>query len=241
MKRVKAKWTMKVTPETKLLVRVGDKVAGGEVYGKETTEIIQVVDMSAVLSKLSTKCLLELNSKKGEEVNEGDVLVAEPGWFGKKILATFSGKIIDIDEFFNVRITNGNKKIRDVTTPVGGKVSKIDDTSLTIEFGAIEVDGEGINSGKVWGSGLVKVNKMADINMNCVDKVVLTESITAALVTKIEAVGGVGIVTREVKTNSSLPMLVLDEAEFGKLSTDNVDGWRRVLLNTTGGRLLLVE
>lgn len=241
MKRVKAKWTMKVAPETKLLVRVGDKVVADEVLGEETVEAIQSVDMSAVLSKLSPKSLAELNLKKGEMVNEGDVLALEPGWFGKKILAPVTGKIVDIDEFLNIKFSSGDKKVRKMISPVGGKVIKIEEGLLTIEFNAVEADGEGVNAGKVWGKGLIKVDKMTDVNIDCIGKVILVGVATPALVTKIEAVGGVGIVTRDARINSCLPVLVLEGSEFEKLSSSSVDEWKRVLLNTTGGRLLLVE
>ena len=104
---------------------------------------------------------------------------------------------------------------------------------MTIEFGATEIDGEGIGAGKVWADGLVLANNISDIGQNCKNKIIFLQKPTTLLVTKIEAVGGVGLVTKDVRIESRLPVLVIIEMIN---ATE-----KRVLLNTTGGRLLIVE
>lgn len=241
MKRVRARWTMKFLPGTKVVSKVGDKVEEEEVLGEEKNEISQSLDMSAVLSKLSPTKLAELNSKNGQYFNEGDLLITESGWFGKKILAPISGKMGGVDEFYNIKFFQGENKIRKIISPVEGKVVKKDNDSLTIEFGAVEINGEGLIAGKTWADGLIRVEKISDIGTNCVDKVVILENIVPALVVKIEAIGGVGIVVKDAKISSRLPVLVLEETEFEKIKNIKNGENKRILLNTAGGRLLLVE
>ena len=224
---------MKFLAGTKLNAKFGDKVEVGEVLGEEVDEITQKVDMSAELSKLSPKKLTEFNLKVGVNVNQGEVLLIGDGWFGKKILAPMSGKIVSIDEFFNVEFSQGANKVRRIISPVTGKVVKKEVDSLTIEFGATEIDGEGIGAGKVWADGLVLANNISDIGQNCKNKIIFLQKPTTLLVTKIEAVGGVGLVTKDVRIESRLPVLVIIEMIN---ATE-----KRVLLNTTGGRLLIVE
>lgn len=232
---------MKFLPGTKLMAKIGDKVEIGEILGEEVNQVTQSVDMSAILSKLSPEKMAELNLKKEEKFKQGELMVTESGWFGKKILAPVDGKIVKIDEFFNVEFSQGEKKVRKIISPVVGKVSKMEADNLTIEFGATEINGEGVNSGKIWADGLIVVKIIPDIGVNCVNKIVIIDEMTPTAVVKIEAVGGVGLVTKDARINSRLPVLVLEKTEFENIKGIKNAENKRVLLNTTGGRLLLVE
>lgn len=245
--KVKAKWVIKISENSRVLVKEKDRVKKGEKLLISGLKEIKYVDLSSVLVKVSQNKLDELNRQWTKlQVNEGDLLYETGGFFSKKIVSPFSGLLDGVNEFFNLKVEVKSDEFKEVYSPVDAKVNKVEKDKLVLEFEAIEMEGNGIGGGKGWGEGLVKVNGISDLNSLLTKKIVIMPKLAQSLVTKAEVVGVKGIITSESNDESislietALPILVLTDEQLENL-TKYCEKDMQIMINSKIGRLLLVE
>lgn len=243
----KANWIIKIFEGATVLVKEGDEVQEGDVILTSEKRTIRSFDASIVLSKISKNKLYEfIENWNKKEVKEGELLFEEKGLFSRKFFSFYSGTFIGVDEFYNVCIeesSNGEKK--EIYSPVKAKVSKIDEEGVSLEFRAIEFNGEGVVEGKAWGDSYFKeINKISDLNFSLEGKIILTSNSDLSFVTKADVVGVRALVIDKKdkekfdKIEEYLPILALDTEYMDRLKSEFGNENRRVLLNSKNGRLL---
>lgn len=245
----KAKWVAKIFEDAKILVKENEEIKKGDVLMTSEKGTVKSFDASFVLSRVPKEKLEEFTeSWKGREIFEGDLLYGGSGLFPKKIFSFYSGVFLGVDEFFNVHIEERNDiEKRKILSPVDGKIAKIDEENVTLEFRAIEFNGEGIIEGKAWGeSSFKEVNKINDLNSSLDGQIIVTKNFDTAFLTKAEVVGIAGLIIDKNdkekfdKIETRLPILALEKDEIeGLESKFNEEKEKRVLLNSKTGRLLI--
>ena len=246
--KVKAKWVVKVPTESQVLVKEHEYVSKGDSLVVMSTETIETYDMSVFLTKISPQKIEELKiSLENRMVKKGDLLYETGGMFSKKIFAPTNGVFKKIDEFYNVQFLIKNESKKDIKSPVKSRVLKIEDEKLTLEFEAVEFNGESIIEGKVWGeTNFEQVEKMGELNSQLAGKIIMVEKFNQAFALKAEVVGVVAIITKLKKgeidgLEINLPILSVDDQEWQELSNfRSFDDKKQVLLNSKMGRLLMV-
>jgi len=243
--KVMAHWVIRLTSDSKLFVKVGDVVNEGDkllTISKKSTKSF----FDPQIAKLPISVRDELNHFfDGKFLNKGDLIYKTGTLFPVKILSLDSGFFLKIDEFGSIHLESEEKKSEDIESPIKAVVAKIEDDKLVLEFEAIEFNGESLVDGKTWGeSNFEIINGLNNINANSSGKVILTEEINQSFLVKAKVLGVVAVVTIKNdsnfdKINTSLPILVLDEAEWYKLREYQGED-RQVLVNTKAGRLLIV-
>jgi hypothetical protein len=250
VRKVKTKWVITIQPGSKVLVKSGDEVNEGQklIEMKMVTE--KVVSLTADYDRLSNNDWDQLKTKLiGLEVVKGQNIFGNGNEYNKNPISVVSGKIVKVDEFKNVYIQSIDEEVKIVSSPVKAKVIKIDDETLTLEFRAEEYPGEGVTEGKVWASGGLKfVEKLADISVKDSGRIILVDELNQAMLIKAGVVGIKGVVVMDsgvhsetVKYVSDLPILKVNGDSFFRLRKFGVDEDSRMLLNASGGRLLLCQ
>ena len=239
---------MAIPDGAKVKVAVGEEVEAGtdllEVVGSEE----EVVDVSARIGGLKPaekRKLAEI--LPGMKINDKVAVYRTGGLFPKKIFLPVSGEATKLDEFGNLYYKGEADKARKISCPVGAKVVKNDGQSLELEFRAKEYTGRGIYDGKVWAAeGIKYVDDMADLSSKEKGRVVLTEKADQAWLMKAEVVGIVGVVViddglkeNDGRINFKLPVLALEKSEWQELKEQEGEV-KRLMINATGGRLLII-
>ena len=246
-KKVKAKWIVAVPDGATVKVKIGDKVSEGGCLLETTERCEKMVNVSKILQILSVAERIKLAEKlAGTEVKSNEVVYEKKGMFPKKITFPLSGKIVKIDEFGNLYYQETGNKIKNVTAPVAATVTKSDGKSLELEFTAIEYSGRGINEGRVWGTrGMGYADDITELSVKYTDKIMLTPKLDQAWMSKAEVVGVAGIVViddddakKGDRINLRLPIIALEKSDWEELK-EKANEVNRVLINATGGRLLL--
>ena len=247
-KKVKTKWVVAIPEGAVVRVKVGEEVeADGDLLEINESEIkmVNISHKIDCLNKVDKKKLLEM--LPGMEINDKEVVYKTRGIFPKKIILPVNGKVVKIDEFENLHFMVSGDKTRTVKCPVKAKVVKVEDQSLEMEFRAMEYVGRGINEGKAWGlNGVGFSDDMVELSSKDSGKIMLTENIDQTWLLKAEVVGVSGVVVidsgneeKSDRINFKLPILALEKDEWEDLKTHVGDGGR-AMINTVGGRLLLV-
>jgi len=246
---VRAKWLVRLNPNSKSLVNVGDVVLEGQELVAETKEIVKSFDVSFVLSKFRRESIDEMLGRwMDQPVNINDVLIDTRGLMPKRLLCPECGVFGGIDEFGNlkIKIKENNKHI--IVSPVDGKIVKIDKEKIVLEFQAFEIKGKGIVEGKCWGnSDLKPIEKISELDYKYDDEIILSLNIDKSFTTKAEVVGVAGIIILDngsgcVNIESTLPILAVVQKDWDVLLTMGQKPEKtRILLNAKLGRLLIVR
>lgn len=247
---VRAKWLVRLGPNSKSLVKVGDVISEGQELMVETKEVIKSFDINFILSKVRKELIEAMVLKWNEKpVNIDDVLLETGGFMSKKLMCPECGIFSGIDEFGNlkIRIKEGHKHI--VVSPVAGKIVKIDKEKITLEFQAFEIKGKGIVEGKCWGnSDLKPIEKISDLDYQSEESIVMSCNIDKSFITKAEVIGVNGIIMLErgdecVNIESALPILAVNQKDWEVLLTigQKLEKEARILLNAKLERLLIVK
>lgn len=245
-RRVEAKWVVGLGDKIKLMVKKGDKVAKGDVLAIEEKEQTECFDMAGVMSTMAKSEMDEWVKKwKGKKVAQDDVMVKKKGFLGKKVFFPTEGKCLGMDEFFKMCFEVGGKVKREIISPVTARVEKIGKEKMVLSFEAMEFRGEAMVEGRVWGECmLTSVDKETDLDSGFDNKIILSTDTDESLLTKMEVVGVVGLITKQKKKEDFLtmemPVLSLDKRDWEDLTALSTEGEKRILLNTRAGRLLLV-
>lgn len=243
-KKVKAKWGINFSGEKEILVKEGDLVTEGQLLAKTVNKKVNSFDLSGFLGKISPDKLLTLNEKFNNSwVNTGELVCMTGGIFPTKICFPMSGTFLGIDEFGVLKIKEEAETIKKIISPVNSKVSKIEEDKIVLEFEVEEFKGEGLIGGKVWGKGEIKIiNEIKGLNFDLKGGLLFTNNLSKAFLLKAEVVGVKGFVTN-LKTEddlaTDLPVLVLDDEEWGELMVKKGE-IKNFLLNSRVGRLLVV-
>lgn len=160
----KDKANEKVEKKHKILVAVGEKVEKDqEAVEVEETELVQVglSQQLGVSQKDIVKCLLV---KKGDKINNDQVLAQKKHLFSTKTLKSpIRGEVYDInttDGTVVIRVTKGKKVIK---SPVRGEVVEKTSQEIKIKFDGYEFTGE-----KGWGDkrGILKLVETENEHIN---------------------------------------------------------------------------
>jgi len=246
VRRVEAKWVVRLGDGVRLMVKKGDEVAEGAVLAIEEKKEVESFDMTALMLTMKKAEVEEWTKKwKDKKVSCHDLMVKKKGWLGKKIFFPVGGKCLGMDEFFNVCFEVGEKTKREILSPVTAKVEKIGGDKMVLGFEALEFKGEAMVEGKVWGkSNLMAVSKVTDLDGDFEGKIVLSMDPDETFLAKMEVVGVAGLITRQKKKEIFLgvdvPVLGLSEKDWEELVALSTGEGRRMLLNSRAGRLLMV-
>ena len=242
-KKVKAKWGINLFGDVVFLVKSGDIVGDNQVLAKIKDKKVNSFDFSDIFRKLGLKNVLDLNEKFANSlVSQGDVFCKTGGMFSTNVCFPLSGKFLEFDDHGFLKIEEVLEQEREIVSPVGSKVSKIEDDKISLEFSVYEFKGEGLVGGKTWGKGLVKlINESKDLDFSLNGSLLFTNNLSKSFLLKAEVTGVVGIVTNSKKEDieTDLPVLFLGESEWVGLM-ENENKLRNFLLNSRVGRLLMV-
>lgn len=250
VRKVKTKWVITIQSGSKVLVKSGDEVNEGQKLVEMKLISEKVVSLNTDYDCLSNNNWDQLRSKLiGLEVIKGQNFFSSGNEYNKNPISMVSGKIVKVDEFRNVYIQSVDMEVKIVNSPVKAKVVKIDNETLTLEFRAEEYPGEGVTEGKVWASGGLKfVERLADISVKDGGCIILVDELSQAMLIKASVVGIKGVVVMDsgvhgetVKFVSDLPILKVNGDSFFRLRKFGVNKDCRMLLNASGGRLLLCQ
>ncbi len=247
--KVKTRWIIPVPNGSKVLVKTGDSISFGDKLIELRGYQEKIMDLSSFYNKIKEKDWDELKAKIiGLAIKEGELIFGEEAVFGKKPIATVSGKITKVDEFKNFYVQSSVEEKKSIFSPVDAKVAKIDEENLVLEFRAEEYPGVGVVEGRVWGSnGLKFAEHLTDLSIKDKGRIILVDELTPSILIKAEVVGVVGVVVIDSGVDESdniisdLPILKVDGDKFFRLRKYAVDEDMRVLLNASSGRLLLCQ
>lgn len=248
IKSINVKWVIPIPERAKILVKAKEKVASGQCLGEIVTVNEKILDYGRIFELLSSKDRENMiRDIEGKTVVEGEVLYETAGMFGKKVISPIGGKVIKVDEFYNIYVKLGDDKIEELVSPTEATVVSIDNEELVLEFKAQEYLGKPIVDGKGWGiEGIKEIERVVDLSSADEGKIMVTKQWSPALFTKAEVVGIKGIVVldeglseNDDKINFKLPILALEEKLYNHLSNALGLG-QKALINATKGRLLVV-
>jgi len=231
-----------------LKVSLGDKIKKGDLLAK-ITEIkefcVNMADSLSLVNEKKRKSLIE--AWKNKKYKQGDLMGRTGGFFSKKILCPISGCFVGVDEFFNMCFVSEEKETREIRSPVGAKVKKIDKKELVLEFEAVEFKGKTWGEEKIWSwiSGK-EFDRIADLDSRFEGKTVLCREIDEDFLAKARALGVVALITeiggKEELPDADMAILGVDKENWSCLMDELKDGKeeRRMFLNCSEGKLLLV-
>lgn len=243
-KKVKTKWGINVAGEAELLVKVGDKVAEGQVLARVKDKKVSSFNFSGFLGKMQPEKITALNEKfTNNWVDTGELICMTGGIFPSKICFPMKGKFLGLDEMGVLRIEQVEELEREILSPVNSKVAKIEEGKISLEFEVDEFKGEGLVEGKVWGKGEIKIiNEVKNLTSGLKGGMLFTKNLSKTFLLKAEVVGILGVVTNQRGDDdllTGLPVLFLNEAEWKELIKHEGEN-RNLLLNSRAGRLLMV-
>lgn len=132
--------------KTQLSIKEGDSVVYGQTLAQDTTAEIGF-SVSSLLGIKPGEYTKVIVVKEGDYVQKGDLLAKKSGMFGtKKAVATFQGQVTRIDwERGEIHVSPNLVDHVTIVSPVDGKVKKIADDEIAIDFtGAIFFAKQGI-------------------------------------------------------------------------------------------------
>ena len=234
MKLVKTKWVIGLPDVVKVLVRKGQMVKAGE-------KIAEAELFEERYLNIGNVKVVYLEGLIGKAVKKGETIITLGKLFKKKVLSPYEGEIVRTDEYSNIYIKTGDKKVVHIFSPTEAVVSEVEKEIISLEFKAVEYVGEGLSEGRAWGDkGLKIIEGLGDLSANDKDKVILMDEISTVLLSKAEVVGVSGVITKKSdKINSRLPILRIDTSDYLQILTE-VDKTKRVMVNAGSGRLLLI-
>ena len=241
----KAVWAIKLPLRVKVLVEVGDKVESGQKLAEFRSHTVETFDYSSNLGGMNEDKREELNNFfKDKVVKEGDVFW-NVGIFKNKICFPLTGLCLGFDEFKNLRIEKVEDERREILSPIEGKVSKIEEGKMVVEFKSREYEGKGLNGLKAWGGGEVKVvDDIKSLNYELEGNVLFTRNISKAFLLKAMVVGVRAVVTTDNEkvdeVDIKMPVLRLEEKVWEEFMKENLGKERKMLVNAKMDKLLLV-
>ncbi len=246
--KVKANWIVKIPENAKVLVKSHEYINKGDCLLVVESCTKTSCDLSLFMAKMSPSKQKELRiSWENREVKKGDVIVTGGGIFPKKVLAPTDGIVKTIDEFYNLEILTKDGENKKILSPVKSKIFKIEENDITLEFEAVEFEGEALIEGKVWGEGCIdEIEKISELNSKFNGMVIMAKKINQAFVLKAEVVGVAAIITQTNKEtvenlDTEIPIMSVGEKEWKDLNKFMDFGkGKQMLVNSKAGRVLLV-
>lgn len=246
--KVKANWIIKIPDNSTVLVKSHEYINKGDSLVLVEKCSKTSCDLSMYMAKMSANKQEEFRINwENREVKKGDTIISGGGLFPKKIVAPVDGVVKTIDEFYNLEIITKENEKKEILSPVKSKVSKIEENDLTLEFEAMEFEGESVVEGKSWGEACIdEVDKISDLNSRYKDMVIMVKKINQALVLKAEVVGVAAIITQTKKDDvnnldTDIPIMSVDAKEWKDLEKFMSFGkGKQMLVNSKTGRVLLV-
>lgn len=241
----KITWSMKLPIGARILVAVGEVVETGQKLADYKSHTVETFDFSGNLAKMGDDKREELNNLfKDKLVQQGEVFHSV-GIFKNKICFPLTGICLGFDEFKNLRIEKTEDEEKEIFSPVDGRVSKIEEGKMVLEFKAKEYEGQGLNGLKAWGDGEIRIiNDIKMLNYEMGEAILFTESLDKAFLLKALVVGANAVVVLgndEIKeVDIEIPVLRLEEQVWDEFMKSNLGEKRKILVNAKMGKLLLV-
>lgn len=253
MVRVKARWVIEMPANAKVKVKKGETVDRGTVVAIGQQDQKTKVDWSGWFGQLTgeqkeslRKVLTGKEIKLGEKIDLGEVNI-----YGvKNLTAEIEGLIETIDEFGNlIVITGGGEKDTKMTSPVKAKIDVVGNQRVELVFTAQKVDGQGLTSGRVWGSmdSSCWLNKITDLGSKVEGKVIAVVNLDDLWLIKAAVVGVAAVVTQEWSMEDEesaeleIPVIKLGKKEWAWLREEAEKGELTILVNSELNRALVVK
>ena len=246
---VKIKWLIRLTPGSKISVKVGEKTEVGQILGKTSEKNRELIDMSALLANLDNRQKQQLYSQTVNQEVKAGMVIFESGLINKTVIKSpVDGRIVAWDEFGNMEIESVSGKTREYISPVKSKVSLVDKEKITLSFSGEEFKGQTVVNGKTWADGVEKIEKINDINYQMSGKILAIADFNRSWLYKAEAVGVVGIIftniidsNLEQKIDLAIPVLMMTDVEAKKMFKVRGLSNKRILLNAGSGRVIITR
>ena len=230
---MKAKWIIRVPEGAKILVRKGQKVNQGSKVMEWERKKVERWDVEEMFFNKQGR-VNEFNQRwLDKEVDKEQLLYKIGAVFGRKLLSPGKGRCLGIDEFYNLKIETDTER-REIKSPVRAVVLELGRERMVLEFEVVELRGEGLVEGKIWGE-LGTENEIQE------GRIIMVDKVDRMLMTKVWVLGAVGVIAKGADKvdweGIELPILIIKENDWQKL--EKYKG-SRVLLNSKMGRLLVV-
>ncbi|HOZ81033.1 MAG TPA: hypothetical protein PK370_02310 [Candidatus Woesebacteria bacterium] len=246
---VKIKWLIRLTPGSKITVKVGDKVDVGQLLGKTSEKNRDLIDMSSLVANLDNHQKEQLISQSlNQEVVAGQIIF-QSGLINKTIIKSpVDGRVVGWDEFGNMEVESVSGKTKEYISPVEAKVGLVDKEKITLSFSGEEFKGQTIVTGKTWANGVEKIEKINDLNYKMEGKIVALTDFNRSWLYKAEAIGAVGVIftniidsNLEQKIDLAIPVIMMTDVEAKKMFKISGLSNKRILLNAGSGRVIITR
>lgn len=238
MKQVTGKWAINIDETMDLKVGKGGRVELGEVIAEsKPTEVVEL-EMGGLLKKIGRE---KLEAKKGEEVVKGELWVEWGGILGKnKLLWPITGRFGGITSEGKVEFELKRNQFNKIVAPAAGIVDS-DGEKWWLNFEAEEMLAEELIEGKLWATGVVRLDKWQGLNSSIEGKLGLVKNGDRLLLAKARALGLAGVIILDGDTiNSYLPTVKVSNEAWKNLEALSEKDCR-IWLNTGKGRMLIVK
>ena len=238
-------WTIKIPPNAKVLVEVGDKVETGQKLAVFNSHKVETFNYSGNLAKISEEKREELNAFFKEKMVQAGELFYKVGIFKNKICFPLTGICLGFDEFKNLKIERIEDEQREVFSPIEAKVEKIEEGKMALQFKAKEYDGKGLNGLKAWGEGEVKIiDDIKFLDYELEGNILFTNNLNKSFLLKAQVVGIRAVVVldnEEIKElDINLPVLRLEKSVWDEFMEENTGKMKKILVNAKMDIMLIV-
>lgn len=245
--KYKATWVIKLPSDSKILVKVGDKVKIGDKLAEFDNHSVETFNYSGNLASMKDENREQLNSFfKDKLVEKGD-LFYNLGFLKGKVCFPLSGLCLGLDELKNLKIEKTEIEKKEILSPIEAKVGNIEEGKMVLEFVAKEYEGVGLNGLKAWGEGKIQIiNEIKFLTSDLNNNILFTKNLDKAFLLKAEVIGAKGIVLcalAEQKVEDidvGIPLLRLEEKVWDDFMKDNLEKDKKMLVNAKMDKLLMV-
>lgn len=195
------------------LLKVNQEVEFGVPFVKKSVRKDISIEVSKYLDVSPSKIFNHLKKFVGEPVKKGEVIAVKKGVFStKKMISEYEGVLKEIDHANGQIIITATQTSKDTLfTYFKGEVSEIKNNLLKLKVKSGK-EYKLKDTGADFGGEVSYDNNNSTMELN--SKVIVAESLTPFLETKLEAIGVAGFVTLKPMSDSvSLPVAQLKNAD----------------------------
>lgn len=236
--------------ESKVAVKVGDKVSPGTLLAQESSQQITEINLSTALGVSPKEIGKYLTVALGKEVNKGATLASRQGLFGnKEVMAPVAGVLQKISEESGViSLRTGIAQGKKVVSPVAGEVVAVTSGEKRID---IEVSGRVWEGEKAWGApgwgplavvGQWGTLKLDQLTLEEAGKIVIiADKVNLGWLSKAAALDVAGVVCAGLRNGSDevppdISLLVLAADDNGQMDRKIWDE-----LNKFSGKIAAID
>ena len=219
-----------------LLVTKDDVVTTGTVLGKQsaaTTE--EVIKVGSLLGIANHDIPKHLKASIGSQIKKGDIIAKRKKLFTEFIVRSpVTGHLSSLDlTKGTIHIQGTEEKEQVIKSPIDGKVNKINEGQVEIEFSGLMIPAE---RGKGTATGMLSIYNSSD---TLAGKIVATDP-SEVLFSKFRALGACGVISRAPLNNSdpSLPFVIISPATMKQIAAY---GGKKVVLSGDELYVVIIE